>query len=92
MPRENYWTRPVGRRRVLAGGATAAVGVGALALTGCGDDDDSSPSGGNTPSGVQPGVPSAATAVPAKAVNRDGTIKYRTSLLRSTRTRVSTAA
>lgn len=33
---QESWTR----RRVLAGGATAAIGAAALAITGCGDDDD----------------------------------------------------
>jgi ABC-type transport system substrate-binding protein len=78
MARENYWTRPVGRRRVLAGGATAAVGVSALALTGCGDDEDNKGEAtGKTPQGVQPGTASAATATPGKAINRDGTLKAR---------------
>ncbi len=78
MARDNYWSKRVDRRRILAGGATTALGVGALALTGCGDDDDSKPaSPGKTPQGVAPGTASAATATPAKAVSRDGTIKYR---------------
>ena len=38
MATDNYWTRRMNRRRVLAGGGTAAIGIGAFALTGCGDD------------------------------------------------------
>ncbi len=35
-----YWRRRVSRRAVLGGAAAGAVGLGALAIAGCGDDDD----------------------------------------------------
>ncbi len=34
----NYWTRRLGRRSVLRGGAVAGAGLAAAALIGCGDD------------------------------------------------------
>lgn len=37
---DSYWKRTFSRRRVLAGGSTAAVGLAGLTLAGCGDDDD----------------------------------------------------
>ncbi len=42
---DNYWKRKVAgqgysRRRVLGGAGVTAVGLGALGLVGCGDDDD----------------------------------------------------
>ena len=50
MAEMNYWQRRnirLGRRQVLVGGATVAFAGTALALTGCGSDDDSS--SGKTP-------------------------------------------
>ena len=40
--RENYWTKRLrySRRTVLKAGAAGTVGVGAIALVGCGDDND----------------------------------------------------
>ncbi|MCC6382767.1 MAG: ABC transporter substrate-binding protein [Dehalococcoidia bacterium] len=64
---QNYWGRRFGRRRLLAGGATAGLGAAAL-LAGCGDDD----SGGDktaTPGGSQTstsGSPTKAAATPVK--------------------------
>ena len=67
VARENYWNRRVGRRRILAGSGSAAIGLGALALTGCGDDD----AGGKTPSASSPATGSspAAGASPTVAAN-----------------------
>ncbi len=59
---DNYWTRKLARRRMLAGAGTAALGVGAMALTGCGDDDDGGDGGGGSP--TQAGGSPAATAAP----------------------------
>jgi peptide/nickel transport system substrate-binding protein len=56
-----YWTRwnrrRLGRRGVIGGGASAALGIGAFALVGCGDDDSdeegtSTPGGTNEPEDV----------------------------------------
>ena len=61
-----YWRNRVSRRRVLAGGATAAAGSAALLAVGCGDDDDDDDDGddgadptattatGQTPEPTQP--------------------------------------
>ena len=40
MERDNYWTRRLSRRRMLAGTGAAGLGVASLALAGCGDDDN----------------------------------------------------
>jgi peptide/nickel transport system substrate-binding protein len=59
--RSNYWLRrKVSRRTTLRGAAVAGVGAGALALVGCGDDDNSSA----TPKGLLP------TAAPAVATTK----------------------
>ena len=75
MTAENYWTRRIDRRRVLAGTGTAAIGIGAFALTGCGDDDSTSGSGKATPTqaGVQVGTATAATpTTAAQVIKKDG--------------------
>lgn len=81
MQRENYWTRRIVRRRMLAGTATAAVGAGAWALAGCGDDDDDGAGAGDatpTTAGVQPGTPTAPTPTPAgEVIKKDGINKAR---------------
>jgi peptide/nickel transport system substrate-binding protein len=40
MGQQNYWTRRIKRRGVLAGAGSASLGVIAVGLVGCGDDDD----------------------------------------------------
>ncbi len=68
MALDHYWTRKIARRRMLAGSGTAALGVGALALAGCGDDDSGGSAGEKpTPTyvGVKPGTATAPTATPA---------------------------
>ncbi len=65
MERDNYWTRTLRRRRLLAGTGTAALGVGALALAGCGDDStSSSSSGGTKPTTAAGGSPAPEVAKP----------------------------
>jgi peptide/nickel transport system substrate-binding protein len=61
MERDNYWTRRITRRRVLGGVALTGVGVAALALTGCGDDDSS-----GTTSTAKPSVAAGATGTPVQ--------------------------
>lgn len=75
---DSYWKRTLSRRRVLAGGSTAAVGVASLALAGCGDDDDDT--GGNTPAGNNSALtPTAATPVAAAPV-KGGTFRSLTNI------------
>ncbi len=62
------WTR----RRILAGGATAAIGAAALAVTGCGDDDDA----GSDDGGASTPVGAGATPTPsAELPQKGGTLK-----------------
>ena len=44
---DSYQKRKLSRRRVLAGGSMATVGLASMALAGCGDDDDEENGGGN---------------------------------------------
>jgi peptide/nickel transport system substrate-binding protein len=44
LERQNYWSRRITRRGALAGVSAGGVGLAALGLVGCGDDDN----GGNT--------------------------------------------
>ncbi len=85
MTTDNYWTRRIDRRRVLAGTGSAAIGVGAFALTGCGDDDDNGGSSGKatpTQAGVQIGTASAQTPTAvAENVKKDGTFRARQSAI-----------
>ena len=59
-----YWTRFQGmrasRRRFLGAGAAAGAGVAGLALVGCGDDDDATPTKTTGPAGTT--APGSATA------------------------------
>ena len=71
----NYWdkvtTNRVARRRVLRSGAALSVGAAALALVGCGSDDDTGGNGTSSPSSTTaPGATSApdATATTEAAV------------------------
>lgn len=78
---DNYWKRKVAgqgysRRRVLGGAGVAAVGLGALGLVGCGDDDDDTEptlSTGGTTTPATGGSPTAA-ASPDTAKPIDGGI------------------
>ena len=63
---QRYWNRKINRRRLLQGTAMGAMGLGAAAVVGCGDDDESpSPT---TPSATTP----AATATPTPAGPKSG--------------------
>ena len=78
MNRENYWNRTMRRRRMLGGSGTIALGAGAWAFTGCGDDDDSGDDGGDTDAGVAPGTQTAPTATTAgEVIKKDGTLNSR---------------
>jgi ABC-type transport system substrate-binding protein len=79
MARENYWTRQIGRRRMLSGAAAGGAGLAAMALAGCGDDDNKGSKPGNTPQGVAPGTASAPTATPVSqaTVKKDGILQSR---------------
>ncbi len=75
---KNYWKRPVGRRRVLAGAGTGVVGAAAFGLVGCGGDDDdeatpTSPSGATatSPAGTTP-TQAATSPTSAPAAARGG--------------------
>ncbi len=68
---DNYWKKRlarqgISRRRVLGGAATAGVGVAALGLVGCGDDDDDAGTSTATPSGSPAASPTAAAQTPQK--------------------------
>lgn len=72
MERQNYWTRRMRRRRLLGGMAATGTGVAALALVGCGDDDDGG-NGAQPTVDVKPGTPTAPTpTTPGEVVKRDG--------------------
>jgi ABC-type transport system substrate-binding protein len=77
MAADNYWDgwlqRRARRRRVLAGGSAAAVGMAGLALVGCGDDDDNTKTTASpaTGGGASPSA-SAASSAPVKG----GTLRF----------------
>lgn len=75
---DSYWKRTLSRRRVLAGGSVATVGLASMALAGCGDDDDSSDNkGGNGDTNAL--TPTAATPSAAKPV-QGGTLRALTNV------------
>lgn len=65
---DSYWKRTFSRRRVLAGGSAAAVGIAGLTLAGCGDDDDDggSPTSTNNNSALTPTAGTPTTGNPVK--------------------------
>ncbi len=68
---DNYWKKRlarqgISRRRILGGAATASVGVAALGLVGCGDDDDDAGTSTATPSGSPAASPTTAAQTPQK--------------------------
>ena len=74
MTRENYWTRRLSRRRILAGAGAATVGAAGLALAGCGDDDNDKGVGGG---GVIATITPRPTVADAPTVNKDGVLRSR---------------
>ena len=79
MSREErtYWERATrrnfSRRGVLKGAGVAGVGLGTAALIGCGgDDDDTTPSDGETPAGPTNTPVSTPTATPVQDVAKVG--------------------
>ena len=86
MQRANYWTRPIPRRTLLSGSASAALGATAWALTGCSDNDDAG-SSNETPTsgGGRPGTATAPTPTTAgEVVNKTGINKVRQSAIFAT--------
>lgn len=59
MAQDNYWTRRLNRRGMLAGSAAVGVGAAALVAVGCGDDDST---GGSTKTATQASGSPAASA------------------------------
>lgn len=78
---DSYWKRTLSRRRVLAGGSTAAMGVASLALAGCGGgDDDDDNGGGSQDSGNNSALtPTAATPAAGNPV-KGGTLRSLTNV------------
>src|SRR5262245_51046356 len=74
MDRHHYWrNRWATRRRFLGASVASATGLSALALTGCGDDDDAgSPTGGATTAGGQTAPTPAAQNIDLNATIRAG--------------------
>ncbi len=72
---ENYWTRRLGRRSVLRGGAVAGAGIAAAALIGCGSDGDGG-GGGTTQvgGGDGGGTGTRPTATPGVEPQYGGTV------------------
>ena len=75
----NYWNRVttnrVARRRVLRSGAALSVGAAALALIGCGDDDQapsSTTAPGSTTAPAATLAPAAATSTPGGTTTTQG--------------------
>lgn len=74
MSHDNYWTRRIRRRSALKGAVFGATGIGAAALVGCGDDDDSkgsatTPGGNATAAGT---TAAGATTKPAATPKAGG--------------------
>ena len=67
MPEQegNYWTRSLGRRRLLRGGAIGGAGLAAAALIGCGGEEEAPPSVGTPATGAPTAAAPAATGTSA---------------------------
>ncbi|MBI2764759.1 MAG: ABC transporter substrate-binding protein [Chloroflexi bacterium] len=74
MEEKNYWLRRrFSRRTTIRGAAIAGVGAGAIALVGCGDDDDTG-GGDNTKTALLPTA--GATSVPSKTPKAGGSFTF----------------
>ncbi len=60
--RYGSWQRPLSRRSVLRGAATAGTGLAAIALVGCGDDSDAGPTSTTSTATAGAGAGSATAA------------------------------
>lgn len=77
---DNYWKRKlaregVSRRRVLGGAAIGGVGLGSLALVGCGDDDDDDDTNGGQPTSPSGQTPSASATTEASKPTPGGVLR-----------------
>jgi ABC-type transport system substrate-binding protein len=80
MRSDNYWTRRLPRRRVLAGAGAGGVGVAGLVLAGCGDDDNKTngnSGGGSTPAPTGGATPQASATLDVAKVPKDGILNSR---------------
>ena len=66
---DRFWLRRNSRRRFLSGGAAVGAGAVGFALVGCGDDDDDTNGGGDTPTA---GATNAPTATPTASTGSEG--------------------
>ena len=77
MSRSDYWeqfqSRNVARRRVLAGGALGGAGLASLALVGCGGDDDD---GGTSPTVQASGTTASTGTTTAVTPKKGGKVVY----------------
>ena len=76
---DSYWKRTLSRRRVLAGGSVATVGLASMALAGCGDDDDDGGDSNGTGNNNDALTPTAATPSAEQAV-KGGTLRVLTNV------------
>ncbi len=75
MAGDNYWTRPLSRRRAVRGAVLGAMGLAGAALLGCGESEEASPVATAATTGTSGAGLATATAASTEEAKRGGKMR-----------------